>query len=503
MRLTLLAVLVLPLAAAASPAPRPDADAAARRDIAAFAHRVISELDAAPAVAIAVVRGDKTVYADAFGCATTMPCVPANSRTLFYLASSTKPFTGLAVASLGRKGTLDLDAPVASWLPNSSLPADIAQTVTLRDLVSLQAGVDNDPLTGRLAFTGDHSPALRQSLLAETQRLENAPRGTFRYSNGGFNIATTLIERKLGLTWQQLVEREVLKPAGMRSTTSYPSRATRKGQVLTAGHIAARGAPVQTELQKSDALMQSAGGLFTTAPDLARWLALQLTDGKIRGKRLFPAGLVAGTHKPLVKVNANFGPYRREGYGLGWYTGSLEGHPLTHAFGSFVGNWSHVSFRPDRGVGVAVLVNEEAYGGQVTELISNYAYDRLAGRSDLAAAYDARLTQAKTEIANAKARAAAEAERRAARPWMLTLPRMAYAGRYLNPAYGTMRVVADGERMVFEFGLLRAIGEPYTQPDAVRVEFIPGNGSVVLFKPGPGKSVESLTYNGSLFTRVR
>jgi CubicO group peptidase (beta-lactamase class C family) len=497
-------VMGQPMRAAVNQRPTAvDADAAARRDIAAFAHRVITELGTAPGVAVAVVRKGKPVYSDTFGLATTNPKKPADAQTLFYLASSTKPFTGLAIASLGRKGLVDLDAPISRWLPNSGLPRGIADTITLRELVSLQAGVDNDPITTRLAFTGDHSPALLQRLLAETTTIAKAPRGTFTYSNGGFNIATTLIERKLGLSWQRLVEREVLVPAGMRSTTPYPSRAISAGRVLAAGHVAERGPALQTKLQKSDSLMQSAGGLYTTAGDLARWLSLQLNDGVIDGRRVFPAGLVASTHKPLVNFDTKFGPYHRTGYGLGWYTGSERGRPMIHAFGSFVGNWSHVSFRPDRGVGVAVLVNEEAFGGQVTGLISNYAYDRLAGLADIDALYAMQLTEAKAKVTEARAQASNEMARRAARPWMLTLPRGAYAGAYVNPSFGTIQVANRPQGLVISFGLLSAIAEPYTKPDAVRVAFTPSQASVVTFKAGKGGAIDELTYGDISFRRVR
>jgi CubicO group peptidase (beta-lactamase class C family) len=502
-RTALSTLVAMPLAVAAAAAQPTEADTAARRDIAAFAHRVVDELAAAPGVAVAVVRGDKPIYVETFGLATTVPRRPADARSLFYLASSTKPFTGLAIASLGRKGLIDLDAPVSRWLPDSGLPPAIAATVTLRELASLQAGVDNEPITTRLAFTGDHSPALLQRLLAETRPIDKAPRGTFRYSNGGFNIATLLIERKLGLSWQRLVEREVLIPAGMRSTTPYPSRAARAGRTLAAGHVAERGAPVQTGLQKSDALMQSAGGLYTTAADLARWLSLQLGDGVVAGRRVFPAGLVAGTHKPLVRLEADFGPYHRTGYGLGWYSAIERGAPMIHAFGSFVGNWSHVSFRPERGVGVAVLANEEAFGGQVTGLISDYAYDRLQGVPDIEARYSEELAATKARVAEARIQAAAEAAKRAARTWMLTLPRSAYAGVYANPAYGTIKVANTAQGLTISFGLLRAAAEPFTRPDTVRVAFTPSQASVVAFRPGPDGTVSALAFSDITFTRLR
>ena len=493
--------ICITLVSAAASAQRFNPDVAARRDIAAFAHRVVDELGTAPGISIAVVRGSKPIYVDTFGIASTSPLRRADARSLFYLASSTKPFTGLAVASLGRKGLIDLDAPIARWLPNSGLPHDIANSITLRELVSLQAAVDNGAITTRLAQTGDYTPELLQRLVSRTRWIEGSPKGTFRYSNAGFNLATLLIERKLGVRWQDLIQHEVLRPAGMTSTTPYPSRAAKAGKVLAAGHLAHKGPPRQTELQKTDVLMQSAGGLYTTASDLARWLSLQLEDGAIDGKRLFPRGLVASTQQPLVAVGTDFGPYHRAAYGMGWYVGSERGVPMLHAFGSFVGNWSHVSFRPKQGLGIGVLINEEAFGGEVAELISDYAYDRLEHQPDLIQRYDTRLTEAKARVAKVRTAVAEEAKRRAERRWTLTLPLNAYTGVYSNRDYGTIKVTIEQEKLSIWFGLMHAAAEPYPRRDSVRVEFVPNQGDVISFVPSQSKIAGSLTYSGMTFTR--
>lgn len=499
MKLTFLTFLVVVTASCAH-VDRAD-NRMAGRDIAAYAHEVVNTLGSAPGVSIAVVRGDHPIYVETFGLATSDPSQKANNRTLFYLASSTKPFTGLMIESLGRKGIIDIDAPISSWLPQSELPPEIAASASLRDLVSLRARVDNDPLTFRSAFKGDLTPELRQKLLSQTERLPEVPKGSFQYSNGGFNIATALLERKLGLTWQQLVEREVLRPAGMRSTTPWPSRAARNGRVLSAGHFALSGPPRQAELQKGDEMMQSAGGLYTTSPDLARWLSLQLSDGKVGAKRYFPAGLIASTHQPRVRVDAKFGDYQRDSYGMGWYIGSKDGVPLVHAFGSFVGNWSHVSFRPTTNTGVAVLVNEEAFGGQVAALISDFAYDRLEGKRNLATIYSQRLQQTKLQVEKAREAIAAEERKRAIRPWQLTRPRTAYTGDYHNGSYGGMSVCLEGEELVLHFGRLRAVAEAYPRPDTVRIEFTPGQGRLVEFRTGDQGEVTGLDYSEIRFVR--
>jgi hypothetical protein len=76
---------------------------------------------------------------------------------------------------------------------------------------------------------------------------------------------------------------------------------------------------------------------------------------------------------------------------------------------------------------------------------------------------------------------AAERATRATRPWRLTLPLAAYTGRYCNRDYGMIGVTAEGERMRVSMGLMNSVAEPFTDPDSVRVELRPNNGTAVQF----------------------
>ncbi len=471
-----LALLTGTVALAATPAE----DAAFRRDADAFIDRALKEIDVTPGLAVAFVDGDRAVYVRGTGLADTAPRTPADADTRFYIASSTKSFTALAIAALAAKGELDLDAPVATWLPDSGLPPAIAAKVTLRQLLTHTSGLDNSPISFRAAFSGDHTPAVMQALLAATVETPDTPAGTFRYSNAGYNLATLLIERKTGLDWRALVRREVLDPLGMTATTPFVSRA---GGVVAAGHVAGPdGSLLRSPLQKSDATMQSAGGLISTARDMARWLQAQINDGVVDGRRVFPAGLVASSHAPIATQDAAFGPYRRTGYGLGWEVGGFGDDLLIHHFGNFAGSRAHVSLMPAHRLGVTVMVNEDAVAGGLADLIANYLYERRLNRPDVEARYAAALETLKADRDARRKGMAAATARFAARPRMLTLADAAYAGRYENPLYGAFDVTPTEAGLVVTMGPMRAVAQAFTQPESVRVELVPGQGQAVVFQ---------------------
>jgi CubicO group peptidase (beta-lactamase class C family) len=475
-----------------------------RRDFDAFAAKAMERIEAVPGMAAAVVDGTGAVHVGHYGIADAETGAKVTPDTRFYIASSTKSFTALAIAAMAARGEVDLDAPLASWSPDSGVPADIAGQVSLTDLLSHRSGVDNSPIAYRMAYTGDWTPQQLWRLTSETRPNPEAPYGTFAYTNAGYNLATVLIEKRWGRDWRVLVDDEVLAPLGMTSTTARIDEVRAAGETVTSGHSGrtpGRGEP--TYLQKTDSTMHSAGGLISTADDMALWLQAQVNDGVVAGRRVFPAGLIASTHLQRAADDDSFGPYVRTGYGLGWRIGRYGDDVLLHHFGNFSGSRAHVSFMPHRRLGVAVMINEDVFAGDFADLVANYAYDWFAGVPDLEATYDARLEELAAQRDRRRAGLAASEASRAQRPRTLTLSNAAYVGDYVSEAFGTMRIREMEDRLEAEIGVQKAKAENFTQPESIRVELTPFTGQSIVFTLGADGQPEALTFEGERFVRRR
>lgn len=500
-RLFRLAALALTAVMLASPAvAAPDA-ARFRTDADAFIRRAMDRIGVVPGLAIAVVDGDEAVLIAGYGVADLATGAPVDADTRFYIASSTKSFTALAIAAMSARGDVDLASPISRWSSAPGLPADIADRVSLADLLSHRSGLDNAPMSYRAAFSGDHTPEVMQRLIAATVARDDTPYGTFRYSNAGYNLATTLLEARDGRDWRRLVRDEVLTPLGMVHTTGWLSEARADGAVIAAGHLGhPADGPVRSPLQKGDATMQSAGGLVSTPGDMARWLEVQINDGVLDDRRIFPEGLVASTHQPLATNETTFGPYTRESYGLGWQIGRYGDDVLIHHFGNFSGSRAHVSFMPTRRIGVVVMVNEDVLAGGLADLVANYVYDWHAGRPDLEAFHDAAVAELVDRRDRGRVGIARQLAERAARPSMLTRPIAAYVGTYESPLLGTVRIAERDGAMVVSMGVMEAVAEPFTQTESVRVELAPMQGQAIQFG-GDGDAPDRLVMMGETFLR--
>lgn len=467
----------------------------------AFASRAMQRVEAAPGLAVAVVDERGLVHAAGFGVADVATGAAVTTETRFYIASATKSFTALSLAAMARRGEVDLDAPLADWAPPSGVPADIAARITLIDLLSHRSGVDNDPIAFRVAYSGDWTPEVLWRLTAET-RPRATPYGQFVYANAGYNLATVLSERRWGRDWRDMVEDEVLTPLGMTATTARIDTARASGAVVAAGHFGRiPGQAERSPLQKTDATMQSAGGLISTANDMALWLEAQVNDGRVAGRQVFPAGLIASTHVSQAAQDTTFGPYVRTGYGLGWQVGRYGDGVLIHHFGNFSGSRAHVSFMPQRRLGVVVMVNEDAFSGDLADVVANYAYDWFAGLPDIEAVYDAKLDALIAERDRRRTGIAGAVEARAKRARTLSLPNAAYVGDYVNPAYGSLTIRETGERLSVAIGVQQAVADYLTEPEGLRVEPTPFRGEGVVFKLDADGRPASLVYRDAVFVR--
>lgn len=454
-----------------------------------------------PGLAVAVYSRDG-IYTKGFGFADLEARTPADASTAFYIASSTKPLTALALASLQTRGAFDIDATLANYAPDAHFPDAVRPSeVRFRHLLSHQSGVANHGAGYRLAFSGEHDPATLWRLLSLSTANTEHPLGQFEYTNEGYNIATIMTDRKLGIRWQDLLQREVFDPARMTRASAYMSRAKARGVVAKPYLASTPEGPTPVYLEKTDQTMQSAGGVVMSAQDGARWIELMVEDGRIDGRQVIPAAAVQMVREQQVALAAESDGYQRTGYALGWYLGPHRDEAMLHHFGGFAGARAHVSFIPARHMGVTALVNDSTGSATIVDAIANYVYDRSANRADADAKFDEKITAIVTRVERGRSRMVSDRAERAARPWTLTRPRAEYAGRYISEALGTVDIAVSEQEIEVRAGVMHAIAAAFTDPDSIRVELAPGQGWVIAFEMG-ANGPTALSIMGERFARV-
>jgi len=264
-----------------------------------------------PGLSIAVVEGDRVVWARGYGVMEFGKSEPVDTSTLFLAGSISKPVFASGVLALVEQGKLALDEDInlklRSWkLPDSRFTA--TEKVTLRRLLTHNAGLTVWGFPGYEA-TGP-VPTVPQLLDGEKPantpavRNDTTPGAFWRYSGGGFTIAQLMSTDVTGETFPALMQRLVLKPARMPHSTFENPPPSNLARYAASGHERVD-TPVPGRFHVYPEM--AAAGLWTTAPELARWgIAISRAWKGERGGPLSPA-MTRQMLTPQVKLAPPYG----------------------------------------------------------------------------------------------------------------------------------------------------------------------------------------------------
>lgn len=470
----------------------------------AYVRRTMEKISGTPAVAIVIIKDDKPIFVRGYGFADIEAGKKADADSLFYIGSSTKSFTALAAAILDREGKIKLADPIIKYADGIQFKTPLPDKVTVRDLLTHTSGLRNSPLVFRTAFSGQIDPKEIKGVFAENTTFSDANFGKYAYTNLGYNVYALLLEYHLNRKWQDELQKRIFDPLGMKHTTAYRSRAAKKKLTLAAPYYFSGqdGKMVRSPLDKTDNNMQAAGGVFASISDIGRWIRMNMNDGRLNGKQVIPSDVVRSVHTGYTKTTRDAPPFSGDGeYGLGWQIGRYKNEKVVYHHGGYVGYQSHISFMPERRIGVAVLTNDGAAGGRIVHMMATYAYDRLLKSPTLEADFTKLLDDFAAEYKRGTQGMITAAADRAKRTSQLTMTLSAYTGKFFSDSMGLIEVTINGNDLAVRLGNMSCVSTPFTTKDTIRVELMPGSGEVIEFRKNAAERIESLTYAGAIFTR--
>ena len=268
-----------------------------------------------PGVSVAVIQHGKPVYEKGRGLANLEYDIPVTPQTVYHVASVSKQFTAMALVLLEADGKLSLEDDLHKYLPE--LP-DYGHPVTVRQLLQHTSGVrDQWQTLGLAGWRLDDVITQDQILrvLFRQKELNFVPGTRHLYSNGGYTLAAEIVTRVSGKPFPDFCRERIFDPLGMTHTHFHidhrrivPDRAYSYAK-NESGY----------EAQPLNYANVGATSLFTTAPDLARWLD-NFRDPKVGGRRAiermqeqavladgkkidYALGLSIGSHRGLKTIS--------------------------------------------------------------------------------------------------------------------------------------------------------------------------------------------------------
>lgn len=334
---------------------------------------------------VAVVKDGKVIHSKGYGVTSVQTKQPVNELTNFQIASNSKAFTTAALAILNEQGKLKWTDRVKDFIPEFRMYNDyVTENFTIEDLLTHRSGMGLG--VGDLMFFPDGSDFTVKDVVTDFQyfKPQSAFRTKFDYDNLLYIVAGEVIARVSGMSYENFVQKRIIEPLQMNHT--YVGSLLTDKVNLAMPHSATTGTIRQIESYEIG-IGSAAGGIFSNANDMAKWVLMHLNKGKYgeNNSRLFSAQnqqQMWTIHTVLpsnqsARYNSHFA-----GYGLGWFLKDMKGNLYVQHTGGLPGMLSEVTMIPDLNLGIIVFTNTEQGGGGLFSAVTNTIVDSYLGLSD-------------------------------------------------------------------------------------------------------------------------
>jgi len=308
--------------------------------------RQVLEQTGVPSASVAVVKGGKVVYTQAYGQARLNPATPVTPRMRYSIGSISKQFTAAAILLLQEEGRLSLDDAVGKYVPGLTRGNEI----TIRQILSHTSGYQ-DYWPEDYTMTSMRKNVTPQQILDTWAKkpLDFEPGTQWQYSNTNFVIAGRIVETVAGCPLMDFLTRRIFKPLGMTSVWDSDQKPLTPGDAASYYRNAL--GPLRPAPAEGRGWMFAAGELAMTARDLALWDESLIAQSILKPesyRQMFTE----------VKLKDGKGTH----YGLGVEVMDRGGHRSIEHSGEAFGFVSDNEVLVDDSVAVAVLTNEDASG---------------------------------------------------------------------------------------------------------------------------------------------
>jgi len=297
-----------------------------------------------PGCAVGVDKGGAPLLRRAYGMANLETGTPWTTGTISESGSVAKQFTATAIVLLARDGVLSLEDDITKWIPEVK---GFGKKITVRHLLSHTSGLPDrytlHEVQGRPAGETDHDNREVIAMLAGLRELNFDPGEDYEYSNTGYIVAATIVERASGKSLQAFTSERIFRPLGMDDT-----RWREDHRVVVPGRASAYSGTLGTGYRNDHPFTRviGSGGLLTTVGDFLKWeAAMQAGAG--------PWGAVRDSLQRNMRLNEG----TEISYALGVGVSHWRGVPAVSHTGSTGGYRAALYRYPEQNVSVALLCN--------------------------------------------------------------------------------------------------------------------------------------------------
>lgn len=306
-----------------------------------------------PGMALSVVYQGEPVYMKGFGVKKAGEADPVDEHTQFGIASVSKHMTAISLGLLVDEGVLNWHDPVREFLPWFELSDPWATNyVTLHDLLTHQVGVGRI-LGNRLQYLTNRS---RYELMYRMRyhEFEKPFRSAHVYSNSMYTVAGEVAAAVSGRDWDSLMQDRLFRRLNMSRTNTSILDLDETNAAWPHQYIKGEVIPIN---RRNWDVASAAGGVNSTAADMASWMIMQLSDGNFNGTRIIRSETLREIQTPKVSLPITSTEAPQQSYGYGYRITDYRGYRILAHGGATDGMNSNYVLIPQLGLGIMVMTN--------------------------------------------------------------------------------------------------------------------------------------------------
>jgi CubicO group peptidase (beta-lactamase class C family) len=400
------------------------------------------------------MQNGRLVYSKGFGFRDVEQNLPVTPQTLFAIGSCSKAFTAVTMGILVDEGQLEWDRPLKEYLPTFKLKDSFAtERMTPRDLVCHRSGLPRHDLMWY------NSSASRRELFDRLQYLEPSKdfRTTYQYQNLMFMTAGYLVGQISGTSWERFVRNRIFMPLGM-TNSNFSVNDSQKAPDFALPYMEKDDKIIKIPFRNIDT-MGPAGSINSSVTDMANWILLNLSKGKIGDQQVVSESSLKEIHSPhmISSKSYRYNESFYSMYGMGWAITAYRGHLLLAHGGGIDGFTAQVVLMPRDNIGMVILTNRG--GSSLPPIISNNVIDRLLGLDQVD--WNSRVKKQVEEGKKDAEKAKKEKDKDRKLNTKPSHPLEDYAGDYEHPGYGVISFMKKGDQMTAEYNSISFTASHY------------------------------------------
>jgi CubicO group peptidase (beta-lactamase class C family) len=311
-----------------------------------------------PSAAIALIAGDRVIWAGAYGHSNLWARTPATPSTVYLIGSTFKAMSTVALLQQMEQGKFKLDDRVSDYLSEFKIQNEDPQhPVTFRHLLTHTSGLPAD--FGPFTVWGDTAPPTLEEYLRKSLKVAKPTMTSVVYSNQAYTLIGYLVQKFSGVPYKQYIQEHVFTPLEMTSTAFEPR--PEMEERLSIPYTVDEKTGSQIGAVRLKAAVWPAGLVYGTVLNQANWLIANLNGGVFKGKRIISEQTL---EQMFTRQYDQFkGPIEglwgneNAGFGLTWWVQVRDGDRYFAHSGSVPGYTAFQLGNRDRKLGFAILTN--------------------------------------------------------------------------------------------------------------------------------------------------